>query len=85
MFPRGIIRGMAWDSEGQRRLCRLLQKSGMKQYEIAAHCHVEQATVSRWVTGQRKPTRFRHLQSLAELGIPHRTWDEAPVSENLAA
>lgn len=75
---------MAWISEGQRQLSRLLQ-DGAKQYAIAARCDVKPCTVSRWASGQRTPTRFRHLNVLAGYGIPHDAWERPAANDETIA
>jgi hypothetical protein len=75
-FPHGTIGTMGWTSEGQRLLAAVLER--MTGEEVAARCHVDPSTVSRWRSGDRVPRDYRHRAALAELGIPMGDWDRAP-------
>lgn len=49
--------------------------SGWTQEEIAAELEVAQATVSRWLGGERRPTSKDRAQLEDVFGVGWRLWD----------
>jgi hypothetical protein len=51
--------------DARNRLGELMEKEGVKRYEIAALCERDTTTVGRWITGERDiPAEF--LRPLTE-------------------
>jgi transcriptional regulator with XRE-family HTH domain len=55
-----------------------LTRSADSHAEIAAKVGVDKSLVTRWVTGERKPTRAQVEKLDALYGIPAAAWSEPP-------
>lgn len=53
-------------------LQRRLVQTGQTQAELAAACGVSQSTISRWITGERRPWRQAHRRTLLKWGVDPR-------------
>jgi transcriptional regulator with XRE-family HTH domain len=56
----------------------MLTRSADSHAEIAAKVGVDKSLVTRWVTGERKPTRAQVEKLDALYGIPPAAWSEPP-------
>jgi transcriptional regulator with XRE-family HTH domain len=65
---------MAKRLTGAERLRASMAANGWSQGELAGRLRVPQATVSRWLSGERKPT-LEMLDRIREVtGIPFEAW-----------
>lgn len=69
-------------TEGSRRLAELMSKLNLSQNDVAVMVHVNSATVSRWVRGDRRPD-VDSLAKLESLGIPAGSWSVPLVGQAL--
>lgn len=70
------------------RLGELMEKEGVKRYEIAALCERDTTTVGRWITGEREiPVEFlRPLTQRFSCSAEHLLgWDREPATSTVEA
>lgn len=48
---------------------RILKERHMTQKELAARIHVQEPTLSKWMTGQRQPSAYALLRISRVLGV----------------
>jgi plasmid maintenance system antidote protein VapI len=75
-------------SGAQNRLGELMEREGVKRYEIAALCERDTTTVGRWITGEREiPAEFlRPLTERFDCTVEHLLgWDRESSSTTKAA
>lgn len=62
-------------TEGQMLLLKLTRK--YSEERIATKCGVKQSTVSRWISGKRKPVYENRKTLLEQFQIAMEAWDRA--------
>jgi len=68
----------------------LFQRAKGSQRAKAKACHVAESTVSRWISGEKKPTDYQQRVIIERgTGVPAGTWDlpysQAALERHLAS
>ena len=71
-------------SRGAQELANIVA-SGVDQNEVARACSTSESSVSRWLSGERKPTSENRAVLKKRYGIKLATWAEAEIEQAAAA
>ncbi len=61
-------------SDGCALLAEFMRQKCLRKSVVAKELRVSHATVGRWLTGERRPTREHRIMMQAECGIAENSW-----------